>query len=431
DLLTVLIHELGHVLGAQDLPRPEDVMSGHLEAGVRRLPSAQDVAQWLVNQSQRSYDTTQTAGFGVRVTSLTVTGSPADNTPVVIAEPALANATLTSGSLDAPDGWMSQGSVAIGSGSATLSEAAASQSRLSQVFMLGAQDRYLSFTVNGLALDDAANGPDDAFEVALLDAGSGASLTSAIALSRTDALLNIQASGAELAAQGVTHVTNPDGSRTYLVDLSGIARSADGTAAVNLSFDLIGFGATAQTMSSHVSISDVRLLGLQTQDDSITSAEDSVAQIVALANDTGATQSGFAPVVLAAPAHGQVLVNADSTFSYTPAQDWFGADSFTYKVSNGAVDSNVSTVSITVSPVNDAPVAADASAAASCGARCARTAVRGPGSTAAHPGRSKPDGGRRQRADRQPARQRRRHRQRRAERIPRGRPGSRQRDGQH
>jgi hypothetical protein len=56
---------------------------------------------------------------------------------------------------------------------------------------------------------------------------------------------------AELAAQGVTHVTHADGSRTYLVDLSGIARDADGTVAVNLSFDLIGFGGTAATMGSH------------------------------------------------------------------------------------------------------------------------------------------------------------------------------------
>jgi hypothetical protein len=72
----------------------------------------------------------------------------------------------------------------------------------------------------------------------------------AIGLSRTDALLNLQAKGTESAAQGVSHITNADGSRTYLVDLSGIPRpstgagQADGSVAVNLSFDLIGFGNT-------------------------------------------------------------------------------------------------------------------------------------------------------------------------------------------
>ena len=35
-------------------------------------------------------------------------------------------------------------------------------------------------------------------------------------LTHTDALLNLQAGGAELAASGVSYVTNQDGSRTYL-----------------------------------------------------------------------------------------------------------------------------------------------------------------------------------------------------------------------
>ena len=36
-----------------------------------------------------------------------------------------------------------------------------------------------------------------------------------------------------------------------------------------------------------------------------------------------------------------------------------GSDSFTFKVNDGFVDSNVATVSITVAPLNDAPVCAD------------------------------------------------------------------------
>ena len=59
--------------------------------------------------------------------------------------------------------------------------------------------------------------PSDAF-VALLNANTGASLAAPIGLTRTDALLNIQANGAELKATGVTSVINPDGSRTYVVD---------------------------------------------------------------------------------------------------------------------------------------------------------------------------------------------------------------------
>ena len=43
--------------------------------------------------------------------------------------------------------------------------------------------------------------------------------------------------------------------------------------------------------------------------------------------------------------------------TYTPAANWFGTDSFTYTANDGTVDSNVATVTITVNPVNDAPVA--------------------------------------------------------------------------
>ncbi|MEM3119124.1 MAG: tandem-95 repeat protein, partial [Nitrososphaerales archaeon] len=45
--------------------------------------------------------------------------------------------------------------------------------------------------------------------------------------------------------------------------------------------------------------------------------------------------------------------------TYTPNPDYNGADSFTFKANDGSLDSNVATVSITVSAVNDAPVAND------------------------------------------------------------------------
>jgi len=48
----------------------------------------------------------------------------------------------------------------------------------------------------------------------------------------------------------------------------------------------------------------------------------------------------------------------DGSFHYTPKQDYNGADSFTYKVNDGQVDSAVATVTIKVSPINDPPVAA-------------------------------------------------------------------------
>jgi VCBS repeat-containing protein len=51
--------------------------------------------------------------------------------------------------------------------------------------------------------------------------------------------------------------------------------------------------------------------------------------------------------------------NSDSaTVLYTPSANYFGSDSFTYKVNDGTVDSAAATVSLTVNSVNDPPTAA-------------------------------------------------------------------------
>src|SRR5207247_3906541 len=44
---------------------------------------------------------------------------------------------------------------------------------------------------------------------------------------------------------------------------------------------------------------------------------------------------------------------------YTPAANYNGPDSFTFKANDGELDSNLATVSITVNAVNDAPVASN------------------------------------------------------------------------
>ncbi|NMB67708.1 MAG: ExeM/NucH family extracellular endonuclease [Chloroflexi bacterium] len=57
------------------------------------------------------------------------------------------------------------------------------------------------------------------------------------------------------------------------------------------------------------------------------------------------------------PANGTLVLNADNTFTYTPALDYFGLDGFTFTVSDGRGGSDTGTVSITVTPINDNPVA--------------------------------------------------------------------------
>ena len=61
------------------------------------------------------------------------------------------------------------------------------------------------------------------------------------------------------------------------------------------------------------------------------------------------------------PANGSVTLNADGTFTYIPAKDFNGSDSFSVTISDGKGGTTTSTVTIGVAPQNDAPTSADLS----------------------------------------------------------------------
>ena len=92
--------------------------------------------------------------------------------------------------------------------------------------------------------------------------------------------------------------------------------------------------------------------------DSVTTAEDAPVSGNVLANDTDVdTGDTRTASLVSGPANGTLTLNSDGSFTYTPNPNFNGSDAFTYKANDGVADSNVATVSITVTPVNDAPVA--------------------------------------------------------------------------
>ena len=93
--------------------------------------------------------------------------------------------------------------------------------------------------------------------------------------------------------------------------------------------------------------------------DTATTNEDVSTDINVLANDTDVDSATLTAVVVNGPAHGSVTQGPNGTLTYTPAADYNGSDGFTYKANDGAADSNVATVSITVNSVNDEPTAVD------------------------------------------------------------------------
>src|SRR4051794_11593166 len=92
-------------------------------------------------------------------------------------------------------------------------------------------------------------------------------------------------------------------------------------------------------------------------DDSVTIAEDSGANPVSvLANDSDVDGDALTIAAVTQGAHGAVSFSTTSV-SYTPAHDFFGSDSFTYTISDGNGGTASATVHVTVTNVNDPPVA--------------------------------------------------------------------------
>jgi hypothetical protein len=102
-------------------------------------------------------------------------------------------------------------------------------------------------------------------------------------------------------------------------------------------------------------------------DQSVSLIEDGNRLIVLDGVDAETSRANLSFSLVQAPQHGSLMQGASGAWTYTPFADYFGADSFTYTVTDrgdpdgslgNALTSAVSTVSITVTPVNDAPTLA-------------------------------------------------------------------------
>jgi thermitase len=94
-------------------------------------------------------------------------------------------------------------------------------------------------------------------------------------------------------------------------------------------------------------------------DDAYSTAEDVVFSIAApgiLSNDSDKDGDPLTASRVSGPANGTLTLNANGGFTYAPALNFNGSDSFTYKAYDGKAYSNVATVTLTVNAVNDPPV---------------------------------------------------------------------------
>ncbi|HXF87620.1 MAG TPA: Ig-like domain-containing protein, partial [Xanthobacteraceae bacterium] len=152
---------------------------------------------------------------------------------------------------------------------------------------------------------------------------------------------------------GGTIVDNLDGSYTYTPPAN-----FNGTDSFTYAIDDNDSSGDPVTATVDITIEPVNDAP-DAQDDAAAGAEDSVISGNVLTNDSDIDGDPLTVTLASGPANGTLVLNPDGSFDYTPNPDFNGADSFTYTADDGQGGSDTATVSITVTPVNDLPVAVD------------------------------------------------------------------------
>src|SRR5437879_8284588 len=130
------------------------------------------------------------------------------------------------------------------------------------------------------------------------------------------------------------------------VTLSGVAPNLTYTSAAGYfgpdSFTFKANDGTVDSAAATVSVTVVHVNHAPVADaQAVTTAEDTAKAIVLTATDADGDMLTYS--VVAGPAHG-ALSGVAPNLTYTPAANYNGADSFTFKANDGTVNSNVATV---------------------------------------------------------------------------------------
>src|SRR5204863_195020 len=177
------------------------------------------------------------------------------------------------------------------------------------------------------------------------------------------------------AAGLLTHATDIDGDPLTAVLVSGpshgtLSLSSDGSFSYTPSANYNGSDSFVYQVNDGTADSNLATVSLTitavndaplATAESYTTAEDTALTVNAasglLAHATDIDGDSLTAVLVSGPSHGTLSLSSDGSFSYTPAANYNGSDSFVYQVNDGTADSNLATVSLTVTAVNDAPLA--------------------------------------------------------------------------
>jgi hypothetical protein len=233
---------------------------------------------------------------------------------------------------------------------------AANLSVINKDFMIGSEVSYVGLstvTLSGAPVGSPPSAADDSATVA-----QDGSVVIDVAVNDTDTDGNLDPTTTVLdsAPTNGTAVNHGDGTFTYTPAPGYIGPDS-------FSYTICDTGGLCDSAAVSVTVEESNEAPAAAADAAVV-AEDGTVLVNAAANDSDADGNldPSTAVVASPPGNGSVVANGDGTFTYTPDPDYYGADSFTYTIcdTGGLCDS--ATVSVTVDPVPDPPVAAADSA---------------------------------------------------------------------
>jgi VCBS repeat-containing protein len=166
--------------------------------------------------------------------------------------------------------------------------------------------------------------------------------------------------------------SDPDGDTLAWIITSGPSHGALSGTAPNLTYtpaahywgpDAFSFKVNDGSVDSNVATVSITVTAVNDppQAGAGTNATDEDQAVDGALSATDADGDALTHSVVSNPSKGTVTITnaATGAYTYVPNANENGSDSFTFKANDGTTDSNTATVSITIAPVNDAPVAAD------------------------------------------------------------------------
>ena len=241
-------------------------------------------------------------------------------------------------------------------------------STITAIFSLAALQQVLAVSQiennNGLTVNEGQSGVITAGDLSVTD-------TDGVYTVFTYTVLTAPLNG-ELR-NGATPLTVADIFTQGLIDAGLLNYLHDGSETISDSFDfnVTDGDSTFVTSTFQITITPVNDAPTGIADTAVVSEGGAVAQVNApptntvLANDTDPDSATLTATLITGPTHfNNFTLNPDGTFSYTHDGNENFSDWFTYEVCDAAplCDSSPITVSITITPVNDAPTAVDDSA---------------------------------------------------------------------